>query len=310
MEEGTLMPKEINAERGPAAEKDEAKAKERAGVHARPNAPKVVTAPKKRRRGAVIGGAVVAVIVALCIGVFALPQGRSPIEPETLKVSDVSQDPSTDQEQPENPIDFEELWKRNSDVYAWLYVPGTDVNLPILQSGMADNFYLYHNIDRQDDPVGATYTQSQNGKDFTDPVTVIYGHTFQPDDERADEAFGTLHQYEDKTFFDEHPFFYIYTPTTMFTYKVVSAYETDNSHILNTHDFSDQAVLQHYLDVVVDPEDADANVGDIEELEAGSAYIVQLSTCTRPSVSERRYLVTGVMVGEHNYETISTITKA
>lgn len=282
---------------------------ERKSKHEREE-PKRPDLGQKRRRWPLIAGAVVVAALVACVAVFAMPSQRPVIEPESLAVSDVSQAPSTDQEQPENPIDFDAFREQNPDVYAWLYVPGTNVNLPILQSDIADNYYLYHNIYREDDPVGATYTQSQNNRNFTDPVTVIYGHTFQPDDDRADEAFGTLHRYEDKAFFDEHPFFYIYTPTTMFTYKVVSAYETDNSHILNTHDFSDQAVLQHYLDLVVDPEDADANVGDIEKLEAGSAYIVQLSTCTRPSVSESRYLVTGVMVGEHNYETINSITKA
>ncbi len=297
-------------EREKKSEKEPEKGKEHPGAHVRQSARKTVDVPKKRHRGAAMAVAA-AVVVAVCVGVFvALPQGKVPVEPETLKVSDVSQAPSTDQEQPENPIDFDELRRRNPDVYAWLYVPGTEVSVPILQSDIADNYYLYHNMDRQDDPVGAPYTQSQNNRRFTDPVTVVYGHTFQTDDERANEAFGTLHNYEDQAFLDEHPYFYIYTPTTMFTYQVVSAHETDNSHILNTHDFSDQAVLQDYLDLVVNPSDADANVGAIKELEAGKAFLVQLSTCTRPSVSEKRFLVNGVMVGEHNYETISTITKA
>ncbi len=283
--------------------------RKREAVHDGGESPRTPRSVRKRRRWPI--AALVAVIaVVACAVAFAMPASRTFIEPETLSVSDVSQAPSTDEERLQNPIDFDALRQQNPDIYAWIYVPGTQVNLPILQSPMADNYYLYHNVDREDDPVGAPYTQSQNSKDFTDPVTVVYGHTFQPDDERADEAFGTLHDYEDKAFFDEHPLFYIYTPTKMFTYKVVSAYETDNSHILNTRDLSDPAVLQHYLDLVVNPEDADANVGSIQELEAGAAYIVQLSTCTRPSVSEKRFLVTGVMVGEHNYETVTRIERA
>lgn len=276
----------------------------RAAIHRKP-----AEQEKRLSRGRLAGILAVAAIAVVCLGAFAVTKPPVITEPETLAVSDVTEVPSTDQEQAQNPIAFDALRARNSDIYAWLYVPGTAVSVPILQSETADNFYLYHNIDREPDPVGASYTQSQNNKSFTDPVTVIYGHTFQPDDERADEAFGTLHAFEDEAFSDEHPYFYIYTPQKMYTYQIVSAAEYDNRHILNTHDFSDPAVLQSYLDLVVDPEEADAKVGDIQELEAGAAYIVQLSTCTRPSVSERRYIVTGVMVGEHNYETITSITK-
>ncbi|MCI9129647.1 MAG: class B sortase [Eggerthellaceae bacterium] len=261
-----------------------------------------------RKKPAIIAAIAAVVVCIACVVAVGMPSSLDLPAQESLSVSDISQAPSTDQELEKNPINFQELQERNSDIYAWLYVPGTEVNLPILQSGVADNYYLYHNIDGEGDPVGATYTQSQNNLTFTDPVTVVYGHTFQPDDERADLAFGTLHNYEDKAFFDEHPYFYIYTPTKMFTYRVVSAYEYDNSHILNTHDFSDSAVLQRYLDLVVNPEDADANKSEIEKLTAGQAYVVQLSTCTRPSVSENRYIVSGVMVGEHNYKMVDSLT--
>lgn len=201
-----------------------------------------------------------------------------------------------------NPIDFTALYRQNADIYAWLYVPGTQVNMPVLQNATADNYYLYRNVDKEEDETGAIYSQTMNSKDFTDPVTVLYGHTFQPDDARADAAFGTLHEFEDAAFFDGHPFFYIYTPQKMYTYKIVSAGETNSDHILNTHDFADREVLQAYLDAMQQPTGDHFFSSGMERLEAGQAYLVQLSTCTRPSVPEKRYLVTGVMVGEKNLQ--------
>ena len=31
------------------------------------------------------------------------------------------------------PVDFNELWKQNSDIYAWIRIPDTPIDYPILQ---------------------------------------------------------------------------------------------------------------------------------------------------------------------------------
>ena len=75
------------------------------------------------------------------------------------------------------PVDFEALWEINTDVYAWLDIPGTEISYPILQSDEDDDYYLQHNLKQESDSNGVIYTEgSYNGKDFDDPVTVIYGH--------------------------------------------------------------------------------------------------------------------------------------
>ena len=49
----------------------------------------------------------------------------------------------------ENPIDFDSLAQKNSDIYSWLIIPDTNVNYPVLQSNVNDNFYLDHGIDKK-----------------------------------------------------------------------------------------------------------------------------------------------------------------
>lgn len=271
-------------------------------------------APKKdahrKKWWLALAGCCVALVAVVAIGVSVLGLGKStpdygpkPEQSELITSIDSSKIPESDENAlVYNPINFLDLLSQNDDIYAWLYVPGTKVNMPVLQSSVADNYYLYRNVNKEDDPTGAAYTQTANSKDFTDPVTVIYGHTFQPDDERAEVAFGTLHKFEDQTFFNEHPYFYIYTLTKMYTYKIVSAGETTDEHILNAHDFSDPQVLQAYLDEMQQPTGDHYFNSGMDRLEAGKAYLVQLSTCTIPSVPEKRYLVTGVMVGEKNLQ--------
>ena len=46
----------------------------------------------------------------------------------------------------DNPINFEELRSINTDLYAWIEIPDTNINYPVAQSSNEDdNFYLHHN---------------------------------------------------------------------------------------------------------------------------------------------------------------------
>lgn len=201
---------------------------------------------------------------------------------------------ASEEELPENPIDFSALWENNVESYAWIYIPGAQINAPVQQSATDDAFYLTHDQDRNPNPVGCAYTQLANAQDFSDPVTLIYGHD-------AQGVFANLHYFEDPEFFEQNPEFYIYIPGHILTYKVVSAYQYDDRHILNSFDFSRESVREEYFASVLNPTSMLRNVRDGVELDA-QCKIVQLSTCmsTVPN-STQRYLVTGVLT--HDRET-------
>ena len=198
------------------------------------------------------------------------------VEREPLPAVERAYDAPAD-EPAENPIDFEALRRESPDVYAWLYVPNTNVNLPVLQRPGDDFFYLDH--DRYGEPAveGAVFSQMANATDFSDPVTVLYGHNIV-----NDAMFATLHAYEDPAFFADNP----------------ELYEYDDRHILNSFDFSDPAVRTGYFASVLAPDDPKANVRDGAQLDADD-LIVQLSTCRSALTSDPvRYIVTAVLVGE------------
>ena len=219
---------------------------------------------------------------------------------ESLEASDTPSVGESDQSQEavESPVDFKALQEQNGDVYAWLYVPDTAVNHPVLQNQFADNYYLVHDAYGNSNGLGAMYTQSFNSLSFKDPVTVIYGHTFEVYQEGlSEEMMSTLHYFEDEQFFNEHPNFYIYTPDKMFTYEIIAAYEYDNRHIMNSFDFNDAQVTQDFFNSVANPDSMVKNVRE-ETLTAGEDHIVILSTCTRPANDAARYLIAGVLVNE------------
>lgn len=193
---------------------------------------------------------------------------------------------------PDNPIDFEKLQSVNKDVYAWIEIPDTNVDYAVVQASADkdDLFYLDHNIDGNYEFAGMIFSQKKNSRDFTDPVTVLYGHNM-----KNGSMFHDLHQFEDKDFFDNHENIYIYTPGHIFTYTVISAYVYDDRHILNSYDFSKKKELKEYIQTITEPRSLVCNVRDNVSVSVNDK-ILTLSTCT--SSDSQRYLVQGVLTDD------------
>ena len=210
---------------------------------------------------------------------------------EVAEIATGSTDSSKSDGAASSPVDLESLREINSDVYAWIRVPGTHVDYPIAQSTVNDNYYLHRSIYKRYLFAGMIYTQSCNNRSFTDPVTVIYGHNM-----RSTTMFTTLHYFEDAAFFDSHDTFYIYTTDRVLTYKIVSAYKYDNRHIMNSFDFSNPEVLSSYHDYVMNPITTLRNVREGVTLENDSKLVI-LSTCMSNDKNSR-FLVNGVLVND------------
>ncbi len=191
-----------------------------------------------------------------------------------------------------NPIDFERLKKLNQDIYAWIFIPNTGIDLPVFQASADkdDNFYMYHNAKEEYEFKGSIYSQRLNKKDFSDPVTVLYGHHMLDD-----SMFSNLHYFMDKQFFADNEYFYIYRPGHILTYRIVSAHEYDERHILNSFDFSKEKIFREYLDYILAPRTMVANTRDSVVLTTQDR-IVTLSTCTEGGSA--RYLLQGVLIND------------
>ena len=219
------------------------------------------------------------------------PKVDGTTKPEETKVA---RPDKVDTDTKENPVNLEELSAMNPDIYSWIYIPDTNVNYPVAQSEEEDNFYLDHDVYKNYSFPGTIYTQSCNSLSYNDRVTVLYGHNML-----NGSMFATLYNFSDKTFFDEHPYFYIYTADRKLTYEVVSAFEYDSRHIMNSFDFKDDAVFQDWLDQAKNPRSLNSNVRDSVNLGLDSKLVV-LSTCL--NYGDGRYLVQGVLVSDEKTE--------
>lgn len=235
---------------------------------------------------------IIAIIVLICstvyIGYYIYNQYAAEKEYEDLTTVSVA----TTENLVANPIDFNSLKAQNDDIYAWIKVDDTEVDYPIVQSKNDDEFYLKHSaLDKKWLDSGAIYTQSCNSTDFSDPVTLIYGHNGY-----KQTMFTTLHKFEKEDFFNSNEYFYIYTPGRKLTYQVVSAFKYDDRHIMNSFDFSDEKSLKEFQDIVTNPNSTLKNVRtDLDVPIDKNSRIVVLSTCITGQRSNR-FLVCGVLV--------------
>lgn len=183
----------------------------------------------------------------------------------------------------ENPINWKMLQNKNTDVYGWIQIPGTEIDYPIVAApdGEDEDFYLHRNIKRQLDFAGMIYSRRANKKDFSDFDTILYGHNM-----RNGSMFGGICKFEDKKYFDQHEIITIYLPGKILTYRIVSAYRYDNRNILARYDFTKKKERKLYLETVLNPPGGYVRGGIVLDEDD---HILTLSTCAS-SCMERRLI--------------------
>lgn len=194
-------------------------------------------------------------------------------------------------------LSFDELMEINHDIYAWIYIPNTSVDYPVVQNILDgdDTFYLDHNIYREYQFSGSIYSETQNSTRFDDPVTVLYGHNML-----NGSMFASLHNFEDETFFNENNTVFIFTQDKVITYFIYAAYTFDDRHILNSYNMADEDVFREYLDSTLEPRSYNCHIREGVELTTDDR-ILTLSTCSNGG-GNTRYLVQGVKVDEQGRE--------
>lgn len=119
---------------------------------------------------------------------------------------------------------FAALTEKNSDTIGWIYMPGTEINYPILQTDNND-FYLYHTFEKLwNGSVGAIYMDYRNDSTFEDFHTIIYGHNLS-----GGTMFSDLNKFLlEKDYWTNHRSLYIATiGGKVYRYDVYAACEAD-----------------------------------------------------------------------------------
>ena len=118
--------------------------------------------------------------------------------------------------------------KKYADAVAWLYMPGTEVDDPVVQA--KDNaYYLQKDENGNYSEWGCYYAHCDNrlsSRSKLDRNTVIFGHSASncdPDGVR----FTKLYRYMDADFVKEHPYIYLFVDGEDMIFQITACFITD-----------------------------------------------------------------------------------
>ncbi len=163
------------------------------------------------------------------------------------------------------------LKMKNSDLYGWINVGGTNIDYPLVQ--YTDNdYYLNNDFYGEYLPAGSIFVDYRCDTDLlANRNTVIYGHNML-----NGSMFGSIPKYLKKSFFDENRTITLTTPKGVYTYEIFSIYETDMYYsYIKTSFQSDEQFLEFAYRMrdnsIFVQKDLEFNADD---------RILTLSTCT------------------------------
>lgn len=185
-------------------------------------------------------------------------------------------------------VDFNTLKSINEDTVAWIrFDKPSEINYPVVQ-GSDNSEYLRRTFEANDNKLGTLFVDAENKGDFSDRNTFIYGHNM-----KNGTMFAQLKKYQEKSFWEQYPYFYIYTPDgKVGTYQIFSVGVVgDISENYQKVYASDEEYL-NYLNLALQSSMYDTGIQLTTE-----SKIVSLSTCTNVK-EEERILVQGVRVSE------------
>ncbi len=128
--------------------------------------------------------------------------------------------PEGGQEPPEVLDEFKNLLNVNKKLIGWVKIDDTNIDYPVMQT--ADNeYYLDHNLNQEYDKNGSIFLDKDC--DIVDPSTnlILYGHHM-----KSGKMFGGLDQYEDRSYWEEHPYIQFDTLYEKGTWQVMYVFRS------------------------------------------------------------------------------------
>lgn len=179
-------------------------------------------------------------------------------------------------------VDFAQLTAEYPDIIGWLYCPDTAVDYPVVRS--EDNtYYIRHLPDGTWNASGTIFLDYRNQVDFSDSNSIIYGHN-----RRNGAMFAMLPDYADPEYYEEHPVWYLLTPTKNYKLEIFAGHETTSV----SEAYEIPLLLEEWKELM-QAHIAASDFATEVELEEGNK-VVTLSTCVSGRTGVR-YVVLAVL---------------
>lgn len=174
------------------------------------------------------------------------------------------------------------LKSENKDCVGWLTIPNTPIDYPVMTTPSAPDYYLRRNFQKKYSISGTPYIGEGLSPDKR--IFTIYAHHM-----KNSSLFGTLENYKNKNYKNEHKFVYFNTMGENRKYQVVGAFyvDLDKPHF-RYYEYNGDITMESFIDFLAGL----SNVSMYDEVKDinYSDQIIMLSTCSY-FVEEGRFVV-------------------
>ena len=205
-------------------------------------------------------------------GYFSSDQGYKQVASSAFKVSDTTDSSANAGPDEANltladmEVDWEYLRSVNPAVVAWVYIPGTRVNYPVVQ-GKDNDEYLWVDFNLKSSRNGSIFLDSENNPAFTDMNNVLYGHHMNDGSMFACISNDFVNEEE----FNKHRNVYVLTPQLNYRCTTFAVVVTDGWDLLVQTTFKDPEDRASYVKdkmdrSVVQPSEGMPKTEDVKQI--------------------------------------------
>lgn len=187
-------------------------------------------------------------------------------------------------------VDWDALRAVNPDIVAWIYIPDSPVNYPVVQ-GQDNQEYLHKAFDGSTGwlaSAGTIFLDSNNASDFSDRNSALYGHHMNDG-----SMFASLSDWQNNDEFNSHRDIYLLTPQGNYRLKTFAMVKTTGTDALVQTTFSSEESYRSYIQDKLD-RSVVTQEGDV----LGASDITQsmlFSTCEYSQADGRAVLFAAVV---------------
>ena len=183
---------------------------------------------------------------------------------------------------PKREIDWEGLKAINPGFFAWIELEDSTIDYPVIK-GDDNVWFLKHLPDGTYNDAGTIFIDVNNQTDFSDRVTVFYGHHMLDDP----LMFAEVENFKNQSYYDTHQKFLIHTPDAEYEMYPLAGYVTSGTAGYVQLSFGSDEEYAAYVNDFIARSDFTS-----QETFSPSDQILMLSTCSY-DITDGRYVLIG-----------------
>ena len=116
---------------------------------------------------------------------------------------------------------YRDSFLANEDMAAWIQVPGTNIDYPVMWTPQDENEYLYKDFNGKKNQNGSLILDTDSCLEPLTTNLIIHGHNM-----KSGAMFGNLTDYEGESYYKEHNEIILYTEGVQRKYEVIAAFRS------------------------------------------------------------------------------------